>query len=88
MAWEKRQRGGKYYTRSRRVGGRVKRTYIGTGPVGEHAAAMDELSRSLRGLLRLKEEISNAALMDPRSGARSVGASRRGLSHVEFSPGR
>ena len=65
MAWESRQRGRQYYTRSRRVGGRVKRTYIGTGPVAERAAAIDELSRVLRSLVRLKEEISNAALMDP-----------------------
>ncbi len=49
--WEKRQRGGLYYTRSRRVDGRMVRTYVGTGPLAEIAALMDEEDR-----LRREEE--------------------------------
>ena len=46
--WEKRQRGGLYYTRSRKVGGRVVREYVGTGPLAGIAALMDEEDRLRR----------------------------------------
>ena len=45
MAWETRQRGGRYYTRSRKIGGRVVRQYIGTGPTAELIAARDAKAR-------------------------------------------
>ena len=48
MAWEKRERGGLYYTRSRKVNGRVVREYVGTGPLAELAAQMDALKRCQR----------------------------------------
>jgi hypothetical protein len=46
--WEKRERGGLYYTRSRKVDGRVVREYIGTGPLAKLAAEMDALKRRQR----------------------------------------
>lgn len=43
--WEHRARGGLYYTRSRKEGGRVIREYMGTGPLAEISAEMDRIER-------------------------------------------
>ncbi len=48
MAWEQRTRGSLYYTRSRRLGGRVVREYIGTGAAAEAIARLDSQERERR----------------------------------------
>jgi hypothetical protein len=48
MGWEKRDRGGLYYTRSKKVGGRVVREYVGGGIRGHIAALQDAQERRLR----------------------------------------
>jgi hypothetical protein len=46
--WERRERGGLYYTRSRKEDGKVIREYVGGGVLGELAARMDAEERRLR----------------------------------------
>ena len=46
--WERRERGGLYYTRSRNEGGRVVREYVGGGVLGEIAALEDDYKRRRR----------------------------------------
>ena len=48
MSWEMRERGGPYYTRSRRVNGYQIREYIGGGIRGQEAAAFDAEERERR----------------------------------------
>ncbi len=44
MGWEK----GRYYTRSKKVNGRVVREYVGFGRVAELAAELDAIKRQQR----------------------------------------
>jgi|SRR5215207_4144826 len=46
MPWEKRERGGFYYTRTKKVNGKVVREYVGGGILGELAARLDALERN------------------------------------------
>ena len=46
--WERRDRGGLYYTRSRKLNGRVVREYVGTGPLAELVAEVDAEERRRR----------------------------------------
>jgi hypothetical protein len=58
MGWDR----GRYYTRSKKVNGRVEREYIGTGHVAELAAQLDALRREERQLETLARREAKAEL--------------------------
>jgi hypothetical protein len=48
MAWEDRGRGGRYYYRSVRDGGRVRKEYIGTGELARIISEGDTIRRTVQ----------------------------------------
>ena len=73
MAWEGRARGGRYYTRSKRIAGRVVREYIGAGPAGELAAALDQLDQAERQADRKAWRAELATVKAPASSVTAFG---------------
>jgi len=66
MSWEARKGRGRYYTRSRRVGGKVVREYLGGGRIGEILAGFDMLKRDerLTEAAELKQSRAEEAALD------------------------
>lgn len=60
MGWERRKRGGLYYTRSKRVGGRVVREYVGCGATAQAIATLDAMDREEREVARARRDHERA----------------------------
>jgi hypothetical protein len=75
MSWETRGVYGPYYTRSRRVDGRVVREYVGAGPLADIIAQADEAERAARRLERRREreQMEQDRELDDLFGAYSAG---------------
>jgi len=63
MAWEKRQNGAFYYYRSYKLGSKVKKHYLGRGPLGEAAAESDAVVREER-LCKREAEVRALRLLE------------------------
>src|SRR5215210_2760614 len=72
MGWETRERGGAYYTRSRRESGRVVREYVGGGEFAEAVAHSDEAIRRARQLKRARRRAEVERLEDLAAPAREL----------------
>jgi hypothetical protein len=71
MGWER----GRYYTRSRKVNGRVVREYVGRGELGALVAEMDALERRRR-------EIGRAAFQAERTDLQALDGTLDDLNDV------
>jgi hypothetical protein len=60
MGWETR-RGRKYYYRARRIGERVVKEYLGSGPAAEQAAQEDAEARARRKAARNEQKLIERA---------------------------
>ena len=62
MGWDK----GRYYTRSKKVNGRVVRQYVGAGPAAELAAQRDAKEREIRATERaaFRSEVAELVNLD------------------------
>lgn len=79
MGWERRARGGWYYTRSKRKNGRVVREYFGCGGTAQLLAMLDEADREERSVERAEREQERAVPLATEEALSALGAELDGL---------
>jgi hypothetical protein len=82
MSWERRGGRGLYYTRTRRVNGKVVREYFGAGPVGRVAAALDARARDRRAAEAAALRAEEQRLAGPEAAMRALDAGCRLLTRT------
>jgi hypothetical protein len=84
MAWETRPWNGRYFTRSVRENGRVRRQYFGCGIAGRLAAEAEALQRAERREREAKYRELQAALDEADSGLEAFSSAVRTLMHARL----
>ena len=82
MGWETRKGRGRYYTRSRKVNGRVVREYVGTGASAALIAECDAVERAERARVRATEAATQRELADLRALTAPLEAAGEGLERA------
>ncbi len=82
MGWETRRGKGRYYTRSRKVNGRVVREYIGTGEFAALIAECDATERAERARERAAEATKRLELAELRALTAPLEAAGEGLARA------
>lgn len=81
MSWERRGTG-RYYTKSVRLGGKVRRVYLGAGPLAEYVACQDAAAAAVRAAERAALAEERAAAAAARAAAGGLGQAARELMHA------
>lgn len=72
MGWESRDGVGRYYTRSRRICGRVVREYVGCGALAQAVAHLDATRRAENRLAKERDQAQRQAELDLHTSLRGL----------------
>lgn len=84
MGWESRGGSGRYFTRTRRLAGRVVREYVGCGPAAEVAALLAEADHAERVAKRMKLAEERDAIAEARGATAALDRAAKEIVHSEM----